>query len=208
MYADYSDCTCGYGKIGRSVVSDVRSTAGGVRHLALPNSVFAPKDDAAVRAPWPAAASEADLAAREEALANTAHIERSVATKLGYVAQNLQSISFVRPSARVGAEEKFDSAFTYTVNVTPEHTISLGRSATAITRPTTVTVANPTAPESASDGQDDALPACSEAPCDYGSEKQSHSCKRILLLASLLQSLGGLVLSEWAASSPRGLIRA
>ena len=190
MYADYSDCTCGYGKIGRSVISDVHSTAGGVRHLALPNSVFTPKDDAAVRAPWPAAASEADLAAREEALANTAHIERSVATKLGYVAQNLQSISFVRP-ARAAAEEKFDSAFTYTVNVTPEHTISLGRSATPITRPTTVTVANPTAPESASDGQDDALPACSEASRGYGSEKQSHSCKRILLLASLLQSPGG-----------------
>jgi len=74
VYADYSDCTSGYGKIGRSVVSDVRSTACGVRHLALPNSVFAPKNDAAVRAPWPAAASEADLAAREEAHANTAHI--------------------------------------------------------------------------------------------------------------------------------------
>ena len=54
------------------------------------------------------------MAAREEALVNTANTERSIATKLGYVAQKLESISFVRP-ARVSAEEKSDSAFTYAI---------------------------------------------------------------------------------------------
>ena len=130
---------------------------GNIKHIALPSSVFTPKDHAAVREPWPTAVSEADLAAREEALANAANSEQSVATKLGYVAQNLESISFVRP-ARVSAEEKFDSAFTYAVNVTAEHTISLGRNATPITRSTTVMVTDPTGPEPASDGQYDALP--------------------------------------------------
>jgi len=166
-----------------------------IRHLALPNSVFTPKDDDAVRASWPAAASEADLAVREAALVNTAHIERSVATKLGYVAQNLQSISFVRP-ARVAAEEKFDSAFTYTVNVTPEHTISLGRSATPITRPTTVTVANPTAPESASAGQDDALPACSEASRGVWQRKAIAFLQENPAVGVAVAVSGGLLLSE------------
>jgi hypothetical protein len=166
-----------------------------IRHLALPSSVFTPKDHAVTYASWPLAGSAEELGARQEALINTASAERSAATKLGYVAQHLQAISFVR-LARVSPEEKFDSAFKYTVNVTPEHTVYLGRNATPITRFTTVTVTNPIAPESAGDDQYDALPAHIEASrCEWRHRAIAFAQENPAVGVTVAVA-GGLALSE------------
>ena len=140
-------------------------------------------------------ASAEELAAREQAIVNTARAEQCAATKLGYVAQSLQSISFVRP-ASVSPEGKFDSAFVYTVNVTPEHTVYLGRNATPITRSTTVTVNNPTTATSANDDQCDALPAHVKASRGEWRQKAIAFAQENPAVSVAVAVVGGLALSE------------
>ena len=166
-----------------------------IRHLALPNSVFTPKDHAATRVSWPLAPSAAELEAREEALVNTADAEQSVANKLGYVAEHLQTLSFVRP-AGVSPEKKFDSAFKYTVHVTPEHTVYLGCNATPITRSTTVSVAKPIAPGRASDDQYDALPAHIEPSHGEWRRRAIAFAQENPAIGVAVAVAGGLALSE------------
>jgi hypothetical protein len=163
-----------------------------ITHLALPNSVFTPKDHAVVRTTFPVTE---ELGAREEALVNIAHAERSVATKLGYVAQSLQSISFVRP-ASVSPKEKFDSAFVYVVNVTPERTVYLGRNAAPITRFTGVTVANPSTPKSAGNDQYDPLPVHIQASRGKWRRKAIAFVQENPAVGVAVALSGGLALSE------------
>ena len=165
-----------------------------LKHLALPTSVFASKHYAILRSAL--LNTEIDMS-RETILSEVPVVERSSASALGLICQRLESVSFVRPLSTI---EKYDASVAYSVQVTPEHTLYMGRNAAPIVRAARVEVAPSAVVESAAVGQVDALPRI-EMESSFGATlmqwKQGVSDMSQHPMAGVVAAVGGgIVLGE------------
>ena len=165
-----------------------------LKHLSLPTSVFDPKLYAILRS----TPSNAEIAiSRAAILSEIPTIERSCASDLGLICQHLETLSFVRPAS---ATERYDASVTYSLLVTAEHTLYMGRNATPIVRSAQVEVAPTSLIQGAAIGQVDAL-SRSEAGKTFGAMlthwKRGVSDLSRHPLAGVVAAVGGgIVLGE------------
>ncbi|KAF9519641.1 hypothetical protein BS47DRAFT_1336729 [Hydnum rufescens UP504] len=128
--------------ISPDALVDALKSMPNLKSLALPSSVFSPKDFDLLRTPIPIYRPEnarqhlptlhAVVEDRHQALSRVATGEKHVIERIGSVAPGIQDVRFVRNAI---ADDRLEYAVKYGVNVVPERTIHVGARAPPIVRP-------------------------------------------------------------------------
>lgn len=86
----------------------------------------------------------------QKAINHSIIAETSALLNLGAIAQNLRSVSFIRPQS---SSSSTDSAISYTLEIAPAHTLDMG-DGTVIVRPSRVNIINVTSLDATSAQKD------------------------------------------------------